>query len=459
MDKPERMAIEPVPKLIILFALPSIAGMLANALYNIVDRMFVGLYVGPGGLAAISLCFPFMIFNMAICLLLGVGAGPLMSIALGEKDEKRAERILGTTVVGAFVAACAVSLLGCWKIDAILRLVGTSETLLPQAREYLRIILWGIPFANIAFTLNFCIRAEGRPTFAMGTQMVGAFCNIILDALFIVGMDMGVAGAAWGTIISQGISAAWVLSFYLRRLGVLRLNPRSFAPSLLTQMLPLGFSSFLTEASFTLFSLLFNRALVTHGGDLAVSAMGAFMGWDSLLFLPVMGIGEAAGTLFAYNYGARSLGRILEILKWALGLGSVYFACSAGSVYLWAEKMLRLFTADAELLEMASEGARISYTGTLFVGITLISLSFFQGLGRAKICLFLNLTRQFIFLIPAIWFLPKIWGLSGVWYCFPAMDVGGGLVALCFLLRAYGRLGLRELEPVRKQENIPQPPR
>jgi putative MATE family efflux protein len=453
MRKPERMGTEPILKLIVLFALPSIAGMLANALYNIVDRMFVGLYVGPSGLAAISLCFSFMIFNMAICLLLGVGAGPLISIALGEKDEKRAERILGTTAAGAFVAACAVSLLGSWKIDAILKLVGTSETLLAPAREYLRIILRGVPFANVAFTLNFCIRAEGRPAFAMGTQMVGAFSNIVLDAFFIVGMDMGVAGAAWGTIISQGISAAWVLSFYLRRLGVLHLNLKGFASSFLTQMLPLGFSAFLTEVSFTLFTLLFNRALLTYGGDLAVSAMGAFMGWDSLLFLPVIGIGEAAGTLFAYNYGARLPGRILEILKWALSLGAAYFICSATSVYLWAEQMLRLFTTDAELLEMAAEGARISYTGLLFVEITLISISFFQGLGQAKICLFLNLTRQFLFLIPAIWFLPKIWGLPGVWYCFPAMDVGGGLVALCFLLRAYGRLGLRESEPGRARKS------
>ncbi|MDR2136969.1 MAG: MATE family efflux transporter, partial [Synergistaceae bacterium] len=373
MHKPERMGTEPILKLIVLFALPSIAGMLANALYNIVDRMFVGLYVGPAGLAAISLCFSFMIFNMAICMLLGVGAGPLISIALGEKDEERAGRILGTAAAGAFVTACAVSLLGSWKIDAILELIGTSETLFSPARDYLRIILWGVPFANAAFTLNFCIRAEGRPAFAMGTQIVGAFSNIILDALFIVGMDMGVAGAAWGTIISQGISAAWVLSFYLRRLGVLRLKFGNFTLSLLTRMLPLGFSAFLTELSFTLFALFFNRALLTYGGDLAVSAMGAFMGWDSLLFLPVIGIGEAAGTLFAYNYGARLPGRILEILKWALSLGTAYFICSATSVYLWAEKMLRLFTSDAELLEMAAEGARISYTGLLFVEITLIS--------------------------------------------------------------------------------------
>jgi Na+-driven multidrug efflux pump len=179
------------------------------------------------------------------------------------------------------------------------------------------------------------------------------------------------------------------------------------------------------------------------------------MGWDSLLFLPVIGIGEAAQTLFAYNYGARFMKRILEILKWALILASAYFMCSALSVHLWAEKMMRFFTADTELLNMAAAGARISYAGVLFVGITLIGISFFQGLGKAKICLFLNVARQILFLIPSIWYLPKIWGLLGVWYCFPAMDIGGGVLAICFLLWEYKSLGLDTFENRRKSENLP----
>jgi putative MATE family efflux protein len=448
MHEPERMGTQPILKLIVTFAVPSIAGMLANALYNIVDRMFVGLIVGPDGLAAISLCFSFMIFNLAICLLFGVGASPLVSIALGENDRQRAERILGTTATSVFIAACSIALFSAWKLDFILRLSGAGETLLEPAREYLKIILWGIPFSAVAFTLNFCIRAEGRPTFAMGTQMLGAFSNIVLDAVFIIYLDMGIAGAAWGTIISQCLAAVWVLSFYFRRLGVLRFSAKNLLPqlSLLRKTLPLGLSSFLTETSFTLFYILFNRSLVFYGGDLAVSALGAFMGWDSLLFMPVIGIGEAAQTLFAYNYGARFMKRILEILKWALVLASAYFICSALSVYFWAEKMLRLFTADTELLDMAATGSRISYAGVMFVGIALIGISFFQGLGKARICLFLNLARQVLFLIPSIWYLPKIWGLSGVWYCFPAMDIGGGTLALCFLLWGYKRLALNTFD-------------
>lgn len=448
MHLPKRMGSEPILKLIIAFALPSIAGMLANALYNIVDRMFVGRIVGPEGLAAISVCFSFMLFNLSICLLFGVGSAPLMSIALGENNTKRAEQILGTAVSGVFLVVCAVALASAFMLDPILELSGASPVLLPKAKEYLRIILWGVPFSGVSFTLNFCIRAEGRPAFAMGTQVLGALCNIILDTVFIVYMGMGVAGAAWGTVISQIISSVWVASFYVRRLGVLHFRIKNLIPrfSLLAKILPLGLSPFLTEMSFTLFFVFFNRALTTHGGDMAVSAMGAFMGWDSLLFLPVIGIGEAVQTLFAYNYGARLMERVLEALKWALIIASFYFVLSATSVAFFAEEMLSLFTTNTELLEMASVGARISYTGVLFVGITLISISFFQGLGKAKISLLLNMARQFFFLIPSIWFLPRIFGLSGVWFCFPVMDAGGGALALYFLLREYKKLGLDRFE-------------
>lgn len=448
MNRPERMGTEPVLKLIASFALPSITGMLANALYNIVDRMFVGRVVGTQALAAISVCFPFMLFVMSVCLLFGVGAAPLMSIALGEGDRARAERVLGNATMAVLTGGIFVSVAGYVAMDDILRLSGASDALLPMARGYMKIILFGVPFSVLAFTLNFCIRAEGRPAFAMGTQVLGALSNIVLDTLFIVYMRMGIAGAAWGTIVSQAIAALWVGSFYFRRLGVLRLRPVNFVPrlSLLGRIIPLGLSPCLTELSFTIFFVLFNRALRTYGGDLAVSAMGAFMGWDSLLFLPVIGIGEAVQTLFAYNYGARLWGRVLEAFKWALAMASAYFILSATAVYFLAEQMLLVFTNDMELLKIAAEGARISYAGVQFVGIALITTSFFQGLARTGICLTLSIARQIIFLMPPILILPRIFGLTGVWYCFPAVDTGGGLLALFFLLREYRKQGLDELD-------------
>ncbi|MDR3265097.1 MAG: MATE family efflux transporter [Synergistaceae bacterium] len=448
MHQPERMGVEPIPKLIVIFALPSIMGMLANALYNIVDRMFVGRLVGPDALAAISICFPFMLFMMALCLLFGVGASPLMTIALGEKDSARAERVMGNAVAAVLTVALAITAAGHLSIDGLLRLGGASEALLPPAREYMRIILWGVPFSVLAFTLNFCIRAEGRPAFAMGTQILGAFGNIVLDALFIGGLRMGIAGAAWGTIISQALAALWASSFYFRRRGVLRFRPANLVPrpALLFRVVSLGLSPCMAELSFTTFFVLFNHALHTYGGDIAVSAMGAFMGWDSLLFLPVIGMGEAVQTLFAYNRGARLFGRVLEALKWALAMASGYFLVSAVTVYFLAEQMLLLFTNDPELLRIAASGARISYAGVQFVGIALIVTSFFQGLGRAAICLTLSLARQLVLLIPSILILPKLFGLTGVWSCFPAVDTGGGLLALLFLFREYRRMGLKNFE-------------
>ncbi|MDR1731005.1 MAG: MATE family efflux transporter [Synergistaceae bacterium] len=448
MQRPERMGVEPIPRLILSFALPSITGMLANALYNIVDRIFVGRLVGPGALAAISICFPFMLFLMALSLLFGTGAAPLMTLALGEKNFPRAERVLGGAMSTVLAAALCIALAGHLSLDGLLRFSGAGETLLPSAREYMRIILWGVPFSVIALALNFCIRAEGHPTFAMGTQILGALCNIALDALFVGVLSMGIAGAALGTVISQALSAFWVASFYIRRMGVLRFRAASLVPRpvLLARIFSLGLSPCLSELSFTLFFVLFNHALRFHGGDIAVSAMGAFMGWDSLLFLPVIGVAEAMQTIFAYNQGARLFGRVLDALKWALATASGYFFLSAVTVYFFAEEMLRLFTTDEDLLRTAILGARISYAAVQFVGIALIVTSFFQGLGRAGTCLTLSLARQFVFLIPSILILPRFFGLTGVWFCFPAVDAASGLFALFLLLREYNRSKLAEYD-------------
>ncbi len=444
----ERMGREPIVKLIFYFALPSIAGMLANSLYNIVDRIFVGRIVGAGGLAAVSVCFPAMLFMFSICLLIGVGSAPLISMALGEGDKAKAERVLGSTVSLATFIGIVLLLLGSFYLDYILMLSGVSSTILPMAREYLKIIFLGAPFSIIAFAINFCIRAEGHPNFAMFTQILGAVCNIILDAIFIGCLDMGIAGAAWGTIISQFISMIWVLSFYLRGKSSLKLSYKNLKPrpALIFKILTLGFSPCMSELSFTVFSVFFNRALLKYGGDIAVSAMGAFMGWDSLLFLPVISIGEAVQALYSYNWGAGKPDRVLSALKWALALASGYFAFSILLVYFLVRPMLMLFTSDATLLVVATEGMLISYSTVIFAGIALMAGSFFQSLGLAKLSLFLTLCRQVIFLIPPVFILPPVWGVKGVWFCFPVVDTGGGMAAFFLLLLYYKKLGLSKYE-------------
>lgn len=448
MLQPERMGREPVLKLIAAFALPSIAGMLAGSLYNIVDRMFVGRIVGPEGLAAISVCFPFMLLLISLCFLFGIGAVPLISRALGEGDRERAELVLGNVVASVVVLGVVLMVFGMSEVDFLLRLSGASEELLPLAREYMRIILMAVPVGMLSFVLKFCIQAEGRPLFAMGTQVVGAVSNILMDALFIWAWGWGIAGAAWGTILSQMVSLIWVSSFYGMHRGCLRIRafhciPR---PEILKRILALGLPPCLTEISFSVFFVLFNRSMNTYGGPIAVSALGAFLGWDSLLFLPVIGIGEAVQTLFGYNWGARLPHRVLEALKWSLIVAAGYFVGSVLIVYFFVEEMMLFFTTDPDLLILASEGMVIAYAGVVFSGIALIANSFFQGLGRARLSLLLSLSRQFLMLIPAILILPRIWGIQGVWACFTALDMGGGLLALFLLLRYYKSLGLDRCE-------------
>ena len=421
MLQPERMGREPVLELIVAFALPSIAGMLAGSLYNIVDRMFVGRVVGPEGLAAISVCFPFMLLLISLCFLFGIGALPLISRALGERDPERAELVLGNVVSSVLILSVVLMALGMLETDSLLRLSGADEK-----------------------AMNFCVQAEGQPLFAMGTQIVGAVSNTILDALFIWGWGWGIAGAAWGTILSQMLSVLWVSSFYWRRRGCLRVRASCCVPrfDILKRILALGFPPCLTEVSFSVFFILFNRSMNTYGGPIAVSALGAFLGWDSLWFLPVIGVGEAVQAIFGYNWGARLLGRVLEALKWALILATGYFVGSVLVVRLFVHEMLLFFTADPGLLALASEGMGIAYAGTVFSGIALIANSFFQGLGRARLSLLLTLSRQFLMLIPAIFILPRFWGVKGVWACFPALDMGGGVLAFFLLLRYYKKLGL-----------------
>jgi putative MATE family efflux protein len=280
------------------------------------------------------------------------------------------------------------------------------------------------------------IRAQGSPKYAMGALVAGALCNIALDALFIVYFGWGVRGAAIATVLAQFIALIWALSFFVFRIGQLRVHLKNFIPesSIILRIFMLGLSPAITEAAFAFFMLLFNRALALHGGDLAISAMGIFMGWDSLLFLPVIGIGEAVQPIFGYNFGAQLYRRLDSALKTAIALACGYFLCSMFIVLFFTEYMVRMFTYDPELINISVTAMKIGYSGVIFVGITIVANNYLQGIGRAKLSIFLTLCRHLFFLIPSILILPELFGLMGVWACFPVIDLCGGLVSIVLLL-------------------------
>lgn len=432
----EFMGRESITRLILKFAGPSILAMLSHSLYNVVDRMFVGRYVGTDGLAATSVCFPYMMFGIALSMLPNVGGSALISIALGRRDKIEAERVLGNAFFLAIAASFILNAVGLIFSEDIIRLSGGTESIERTAREYLDVIIWGVPFSTLAFSINGSIRAQGRPGYAMGALLLGAVCNIALDALFIVWFGWGIRGAAIATVISQIVSFFWVMGFFILKKGEIGIKLKYIYPnlSILSKIAMLGIAPFFTEISFSVFMLLFNRAISFYGGNLAMSALGIFMGWDSLLFLPALGIGEAVQPIFGYNYGAGLFSRVTEALKSAIVLACGYLLGSMFVVYFFAKYMVSMFTSDLVLIDIAVNGMTISYAGVVMMGIVIITGSYLQGLGRGKTLLFLTACRHFIFLIPTILILPRFLGLNGIWAAMPLVDFFGGLLSITMLL-------------------------
>ena len=435
-DRTFAMGRDSIPRLMLRFSLPAIGGMLANALYNIVDRIFVGRTVGPAGIGAISIVFPFMLLVIALGLLIGVGAGALVSISLGEKRTARAEKAMGNALVLLSAGSAVIAAAGGFFSSFVLEISGASPTMLPLAKEYMDVIVWGVPFSTLAFGLNFFIRAEGNPRYAMYTLFVGAFANILLDWIMIWGLGMGVRGAALATVASQVLSLGWAAAYYIRKMGRLRFRVKNLAPEsrIVLRMTSIGLAPFLTEISFTFVMALFNRVLRNYGGDLAISAMGIFFSLDSLFFLPVLGLAEGVQPIIGYNYGARNYDRVISAVRWAIMLALGYFACSFLVVLVAPEPMIRIFNdTDPELLALSVRAMRIGYSGLVFASVSIIASQTFQAIGKPRKGIFLTLSRHFIFILVPLYFLPPLMGTDGVWMAMPLSDLGGCVIGALFL--------------------------
>ena len=435
-DKTFAMGRDSIPRLMVRFSLPAIGGMLANALYNIVDRIFVGRTVGPAGIGAISVVFPYMLLVFALGLLIGVGAGALVSISLGEKRRARAEKTMGNALVLLVAVSTAIAAAGGVFSTFILELSGASLTMLPLAREYMDVVVWGVPFSTLAFGLNFFIRAEGNPRYAMYTLFVGSFANILLDWAMIIGLGMGVRGAALATVASQVLSLGWAAAYFVRKMGTLRFRLKNLVPEghTVLRMTSIGLAPFLTEISFTFVMALFNRVLRNYGGDLAISAMGIFFSLDSLFFLPVLGLAEGVQPIIGYNYGAKNYGRVISAVRWAILLALGYFACSFLIVLTVPETMIRIFNeSDTVLLALTVRAMRIGYSGLVFASVSIIASQTFQAIGKPGKGIFLTLSRHFLFILAPLYFLPPLMGTDGVWIAMPLSDLGGCLIGSLFL--------------------------
>lgn len=406
----DRFANESIPKLIFLLATPAIVAQLINAMYSLVDRMFVGRMAEDGTLAlsAIGLSFPIIMVISAFASLIGVGGAPLASIKMGEGEHKKAEELLGSCFLMLLIASVIITSVFLVFKSPLLTLFGASPDTLPFANDFLGIYLIGTVAVLVSMGLNPFIAAQGYAKTAMLTICVGAVVNIILDAVFIFGMNMGIKGAALATVIAQFISAIWVLRFLTSKRAHLRLRLTNMRinPKVVTSVLALGLSPFIMQSTESLIQIVFNTSLAKYGGDLYIAAMGILGTLMQIFALLLSSFAQGAQPIIGYNYGARDFARVKSTIKYS----SVF--CAAFGLVMWGVAIfipqipIMIFTDDLELIELTARLMKIFFLGTCIYGIQLAFQQIFIALGQAKVSIFIAILRKIILLIPLVYLLP-----------------------------------------------------
>lgn len=459
MDHSHQLGQESIGKLLLKFSIPSIIGMVVTALYNIVDRIFVGQGVGSLAIAGIAVSFPMMNFLMACGMLIAFGATALIAIRLGEKRKEEAETILGHTLTLLILVYAALSALGLIFTDPILQWFGASTDVLPYAREYLRIILLGGIFNGIGFGMIHLIRAEGNPAVSMGAMLLGAVLNTVLDPLFIFGFHWGIAGAAWATILSQAASAAWSLSYYLggRSTLKLKLSNLKLQRPLVIQILLLGLPIALIEAITCVEAIIYNKGLGAFGGDLAISGMGIISSISMLILMPIFGINLGAQPIIGYNYGAKNFSRVKRALMLSIGAASAVVVVGFLVCQFFAEGLIRLFNPnDVGLVKLGAHMLRVFMAMLPLVGFMIACGGYFQAVGKPKESMTLTLVRQVLLLIPLLLILPRFIGLEGILWSGPISTVVSFFITLIWIARELRHL-TGEAHPSHPMEHISSP--
>lgn len=457
MDKMKNpLGYENINKLILKFSIPAIAGMMINALYNVVDRIYIGNHpdLGMNGLAGIALGFPIMLILLAFGVLFGVGGATLFSIRLGEGKPEESKKVLSTAFFLLVGSSLLYMFFGKLFLEDLLRLFGGSDQIIPYSIEYMDIILYGATFQILSMGLNHFVRADGSPKIAMYTMFLGAGVNIILDPIFIFVFNWGMFGAAFATVLAQTFSAAWVLLYFRGKRSRIKMDTFVFVPSIATKIVSLGFPGFSLQLANSMVMSVLNRSLAFYGGDLAISAMGILQSIQTFMIMPVIGLNQGTIPIISFNWGAKQYDRVRETMKYALwyafGITSIGYLATR----LFPGFLVGIFNKDDSLLELMNYAMFAWFFVVPIIGPQIIASNFFQAIGRSKMALFLTLTRQVIILIPAILILPTIWGLDGLLFSAPLSDGLSFIITSFFFIRTYKELSTLKHEQDRL--NLPE---
>ena len=420
---------EPIGKLLVKLAVPTVVAQLVNMLYNIVDRIYIGHMPGDGSLAltGVGVCLPLIMIISAFAALVASGGAPRASIAMGKGDHDLAEKLLGGCfTLQIVISAILTAVMLIFSRDLLL-MFGASENTIGYAADYMRIYAIGTLLVQLTLGMNAFITAQGFATTGMLTVLIGAVANIALDPLFIYGLGMGVRGAALATVISQGLSCVWVICFLRGKKTLLRLKRENLlvSPKLILPCVALGLAAFIMQSSESMISVCFNSSLLRYGGDVAVGAMTILSSVMQFAMLPLQGIAQGAQPISSYNYGARNADRVRQTFRLLLRVCLVYSMVLWAGIMLFPRGFAGIFTPDAELLDFTARALRI-YCAMLFLfGIQIACQMTFVSIGNAPCSILVAVLRKFVLLLPLIFLLPSLLPdkVTAVYLAEPVADV------------------------------------
>lgn len=418
---------ENIAKLLKRLSVPAMMGMIVNALYNFVDTVFLGQFVGVDAIGALAISFPIQMIIMGFGTMIGIGAASAASRALGAKEIEKADHIVGNAFLSIFIIGILLITFGREFLNPILSLFGATDTLLPLAHDYMNIILMGSIFLTISMVSNNVIRAEGNAKVAMISMMIGTGFNIILDPIFIELLGFGIRGAAIATVLGQIFAFLYVTNYFYRGKSNFKIMPHHLKPNIeyLTEIFTVGFPTFMRQIAGSILAIVVNNSLGFYGGDLAISVYGVINRVLMFILMPMFGIVQGFQPIASFNYGAKNFKRVIEVLKVSLKFLIIYSTIGVIIIQLFPGLIIKMFNNDTELIRLGKVAIRIVTIMIPFVGIQILSASLFQAIGKAKPALIVSMSRQTLFLIPLVLLLPKLnnLGLIGIYAAFPLADI------------------------------------
>ena len=425
------LASKPVGKLLLHYSIPAIIGTLSVSLCHLIDRAFIGQGVGAYAISGLALTFPIVVLTQAFGTLVGIGASARISIVLGMKDVAWAERILANSLFLTFAFWILTTVFGLIFMEPLLIAFGASENTMPYAKDFLQIVLPAALFSNVTYGYGSMMRASGYPKKSMYASLISVILNLILAPVFIFGLNMGIKGAAWATAIALFVSACYVMFHFSSENSRIRFrkNAFNFQWSIIRNITTIGLSPFLMHVASSAVAIIVNLVLREHGGDFAIGAYAIVGAYAMVFVMIIVGLCQGMQPIVGYNFGAGKLKRMKDTLLLTIKIGMGINAIGLLLALLFPISMIRLFTTDALLIEIASHGLFFVFLMAPLIGFQIVTANFYQSVNKPALSIVMSLTRQLLLFIPCLLIFSNWWGLNGIWYAISVSDLLSVIVA------------------------------